>query len=114
MDGDVVCWQASALSQQEQQLLAFVAYGDDVCLADMFQIVHGKGEVEHGGEFYQYVPCLPEQQVFQGGYIGFAVADGYGLSAVSVAAGRVYEYAVYGFHLLQMADAVCVADGDVI
>ena len=38
----------------------------------------------------------------------------YGLSAVSVAAGRVYEYAVYGFHLLQMADAVCVADGDVI
>ena len=41
-------------------------------------------------------------------------ADGYGLSAVSVAAGRVYEYTVHGFHLLQMADAVCVADGDVV
>lgn len=40
--------------------------------------------------------------------------DGYGLSAVSVAAGRVYEDAVHGFHLLQMADAVCVADGDVV
>ena len=48
------------------------------------------------------------------GYIGFAVADGYGLSAVSVAAGRVYKYTVHGFHLLQMADAVCVADGDVV
>lgn len=58
--------------------------------------------------------CLAQQQFFEGGYIGFAVADGYGLSAVSVAAGRVYEYTVHGFHLLQMADAVCVADGDVV
>ena len=114
MDGDVVCWQAFALSQQEQQFLAFVAHGDDVCLVDMLQIVQGKGEVEHGGEFYQYVSCLAQQQFFEGGYIGFAVADGYGLSAVSVAAGRVYEYTVHGLHLLQMADAVCVADGDVV
>ena len=58
MDGDVVCWQAFALSQQEQQFLAFVAHGDDVCLSYMLQIVQGKGEVEHGGEFYQYVSCL--------------------------------------------------------
>ena len=43
-----------------------------------------------------------------------AMADGYGLSTVSVAAGRVYEYTVHGLHLLQMADAVCVADGDVV
>ena len=114
MDGDVVCRHSFALSQQEQQFLAFVAHGDDVCLVDMLQIVQGKGEVEHGGEFYQYVSCLAQQQFFEGGYIGFAVADGYGLSAVSVAAGRVYEYTVHGLHLLQMADAVCVADGDVV
>ena len=67
-----------------------------------------------GESFISTCRAFREQQVFQGGYIGFAVADGYGLSAVSVAAGRVYEYAVYGFHLLQMVDAVCVADGDVI
>ena len=88
MDGDVVCRHSFALSQQEQQFLAFVAHGDDVCLSYMLQIVQGKGEVEHGGEFYQYVSCLAQQQFFEGGYIGFAVADGYGLSAVSVAAGR--------------------------
>ena len=85
-----------------------------MCLSYMLQIVHGEGEVEHGGELYQHVPCLAQQQFFEGGHIGFAVADGYGLSAVSVAAGRVYEDAVHGFHLLQMADAVCVAHGDVV
>ena len=51
MDGDVVCRHSFALSQQEQQFLAFVAHGDDVCLVDMLQIVQGKGEVEHGESF---------------------------------------------------------------
>lgn len=49
---------------------------------------------------------------FQSGNIWLTFADSYCFASVSITSGGVYEYPIYGFHHLQITDAVFMADHD--